>query len=300
MQAPWRGVFSIPQTPFRDDLTLDLDGLEREVRYMIEAGTHGLVYPVLASEAHTLDRAERMAAVERVVRVANGRVPIVVGASARLEDETLLLARHAMDTGADAVLSMPPLDEAGDEDSTVRFYDRICKVGDVPVFLQNASPPLGTPLSVALIARIVREAGGVKYVKEEVLPSTHRVTEILAQAGPGLAGVFGGRAGLHMMDELNRGSAGVFPGASWVDYHVSVVDAFFEGRVDEARRRFNQLLPAINMGMMLGLGFTKAVLVRRGVLATARCRDGSPALDAYDERELDVIWAALSPSRWDA
>ncbi len=299
MQTPWRGVFAIPQTPFRADLSLDLDGLEREVRYMIDAGTHGLVYPVMASEAHTLDRAERMAAVERVIRVADGRVPVVAGASATLGDETLMLARHALDAGADAVLSMPPLDEPADDDSTVRFYDRISKAGDAPVFLQNASPPLGTPLSVHLIARIVREAAGVRYVKEEVLPSTHRVTEILAAAGPSLAGVFGGRAGLHMMDELARGSAGVFPGASWVDYHVGIVEAFFDDRVDEARRRFNLLLPAINMGMMLGLGFTKAVLVRRGVLSTARCRDGSPALDAYDDRELDAIWADLTPSRWD-
>jgi 4-hydroxy-tetrahydrodipicolinate synthase len=168
----------------------------------------------------------------------------------------------------------------------------------VPIVVQNASPPLGTPISVALIARLVQECEWVAYVKEEVQPSTHRVTEILASAGQGLAGAFGGRAGLHMLDELRRGSAGVFPGASWVDFHVAVFDAFERGDHVAARRAFNRLLPAINMGMMLGLALTKTVLVRRGVLRTATCRDGSPPLDAFDLAELDAIWAELGPTRW--
>lgn len=299
MPSSWRGVFAIPQTPFRDDLSVDLDDLGREVEYMIQAGSHGLVYPVMASEAHTLDREERVAAVERVLSASGGRIPIAVGVTAQTADAAILLARHAADAGADAVVCMPPAEHAGDDDAVVRYFGRLSDAAGLPIVLQNASPPLGTPISVALIARVIRETAGVRYVKEEVVPSTHRVTEILAAAGPALRGVFGGRAGLHMMDELNRGSAGVFPGASWVDFHVAIVDAYFAGRPAEARQLFDRLLPAINMGMMLGLGFTKTVLVRRGVLTRALCRDGSPALDDADHQELDEIWATLRPPRWD-
>lgn len=299
MSSSWRGVFAIPQTPFRDDLSVDLDDLGREVEYMIHAGSHGLVYPVMASEAHTLDREEREAAVERVLSASDGRVPTVVGVTARSAEAAILLARHAAAADADAVVCMPPAEFYGDDEALIRFFDRLSDAAGLPIVLQNASPPLGTPISVPLIARIVRETAGVRYVKEEVIPSTHRVTAILAAAGPALRGVFGGRAGLHMMDELNRGSAGVFPGASWVDFHAGIVNDYFAGRPEGARRRFNRLLPAINMGMMLGLGFTKAVLVRRGVLTRAICRDGSPPLDEADQRELDEIWADLEPPRWD-
>ncbi len=297
MEQPWRGVFAILQTPFRDDLTVDFGDLAREVRYCVDAGAHGLVYPVMASESHKLDRDERVSGIEIVVQASDGRVPVVAGATSERADETLAIARLAADAGANAVVSMPPAELAGDDDELVRFFERLSRACELTVMVQNASPPLGRPISVPLIARILGETP-VKYVKEEVLPSTHRVSEILAAAGPSTWGVFGGRAGLHMMDELNRGGAGVFPGASWVDFHVAIINAYFDGRRDEARRLYNRLLPAINMGMMLGLGFTKSVLVRRGVLKSARCRDDSPLLDAQDHQELDEIWADLKPSTW--
>ena len=54
-----RGLFTIPVTPFTDDGTLDVDSLRRVVAFCVEAGTHGIVSPVNASEFTTLTPAER-------------------------------------------------------------------------------------------------------------------------------------------------------------------------------------------------------------------------------------------------
>src|SRR5271154_3416549 len=74
-----RGVFGFPVTPFRQDLSLDLDGLSRNVDEMaaypfcamVGAGGTGEVYFLFAGE---IERVGRMS-----VEAVNGRMPIVAG-----------------------------------------------------------------------------------------------------------------------------------------------------------------------------------------------------------------------------
>ena len=63
--ARWRGVFTIPVTPFHESGSIDWDSLRRCVEFCIEAGAHGIVMPVNASEFFTLTDDER----DEVVRV---------------------------------------------------------------------------------------------------------------------------------------------------------------------------------------------------------------------------------------
>jgi 4-hydroxy-tetrahydrodipicolinate synthase len=294
----WHGVFAILQTPFGSDLGVDLSQLGSEVDFCFESGADGIVYPVMASEAHTLDVQERTSAVEEITRCVRGRLPVVAGVTTSSANESVRLARHAADAGANAVICMPPRDLERTDADVLMFYDRLSASCRLPIFIQNASPPLGSPISVELVLRIVQEVQGIWYVKEEVPPSTHRISQLLRGGGDALAGVFGGRAGLQLLDELNRGSSGVFPGTAWTDFHVAIASAYQRGDRHEARRLFNRLLPALNMGMSLGTRLTKEVLVRRGVLRTTFCRDDSTELDQADLDELHAIWADLDPPRW--
>ncbi|MBT4496552.1 MAG: hypothetical protein HOC74_02450, partial [Gemmatimonadetes bacterium] len=62
------------------------------------------------------------------------------------------------------------------------------------------------------------------------------------------------------------------------------------------RRIFNQLLPLINLIIIMGLTICKEVMVKRGVFATSTLlRPGGVELDAADHRELDQILSDLQP-----
>ena len=60
MTDVFRGVFAIPPTPFDDPGNVDEDSLRRCVDFCIEAGAHGIVAPVNASESIALTDAERL------------------------------------------------------------------------------------------------------------------------------------------------------------------------------------------------------------------------------------------------
>jgi dihydrodipicolinate synthase/N-acetylneuraminate lyase len=53
------------QTPLDDDLSFDLEGLRRTVRFCIDSGADGLVTPASASEAPYLTDRERQQVVYR-------------------------------------------------------------------------------------------------------------------------------------------------------------------------------------------------------------------------------------------
>ena len=103
------GVWPIVTTPFDDRGELDLAGLTRVVHHIADGGAHGLVYPAIASEFQVLSNDERRKAVEHVLGIAKGRLPVIVGFSSSIEAiPPAPLARHAEESGAAAVMLMPP------------------------------------------------------------------------------------------------------------------------------------------------------------------------------------------------
>ncbi len=77
--APFRGVFTIPSTPFREDGSIDIPSFRRVVDFCVECGAHGLVYPVNASEFTSLSDAERFTLTEVLVEQDAGRIPAIIG-----------------------------------------------------------------------------------------------------------------------------------------------------------------------------------------------------------------------------
>ena len=91
----WRGIFTIPQTPFDDDGELDLDGLRRTVDFSVACGAHCIVHPVMASEFFTLSDAERLTMIPIVVRQVAGRCPVVIGVAGVCTQSAVTFARAA-------------------------------------------------------------------------------------------------------------------------------------------------------------------------------------------------------------
>ena len=138
-----RGLFTIPVTPFATDGSLDEGSLRRVLAFCLEAGAHGIVTPVNASEFSTLDPEERRTvtriAVEETERAGKrGQVPVVVGVCARTTAETVELARYAAGVGADAVITMPAYDPPpADEGELFGFFAALADASDLPIYIQN-------------------------------------------------------------------------------------------------------------------------------------------------------------------
>jgi dihydrodipicolinate synthase/N-acetylneuraminate lyase len=296
-QAGFRGVFTIPPTPFDDAGNVDERSLRACVDFCVEAGAHGVVAPVNASESIALTDAERLRVAEVLVEQAAGRVPVVVGVSGVSTAASAMYARHAAATGADAVIAMPPYVRHAPADEIHAFYVDVARAAEpLPVWVQDYVAPVGTPMAPELLARLFRDIPGVQFLKEETAFAPQVMSRVRALAGDSLRGVMGGMAGRYLLEEHRRGACGTMPACEVVDAHVLVWDALERGEPEEARRLHTQLLPLLNYEAMYSFTVYKEVLLRRGVIASARTRvPGAGRLDAENRRELDLLLRQLEP-----
>jgi 4-hydroxy-tetrahydrodipicolinate synthase len=291
----FRGVFTIPVTPFDGDGAVDEAGLRACVRFCLDAGAHGLVAPVNASEFSSLTDDERLRVAEVITETAERRIPVVIGVSGASAEHAALFAGHARRIGADAVIAMPPYVRKASQAEIAEYFRVVAGAAELPVFIQNYGPPVGTPLSAAFMVELVETIDGVSYVKEETLPAGQVMTEVFRLAGPRLRGVMGGMAGRFLLDEYRRGACGTMPACEITDVHVALWNALEAGDEPRARAIFNRMLPLLNLEWLYGAAVYKEVLRRRGVIARATLRGpGLATLDAFDHRELDAILTDVS------
>lgn len=295
--ASFRGVFAIPPTPFDDAGNVDEPSLRHCVDFCLACGVDGLVVGVNASEAIALTDDERRRVAEVVVEQTNGRVPVIVGVSGVSTAASAIFARHAAARGASAVMAMPPYVRHPPPEEIVGFYAAVAAAaGGLPVWIQNYVPPIGTPMAPPLLARILADVPNVDYIKEETAFAPQAMTAIRELAGTDLRGTMGGMAGRFLLEEHRRGACGTMPACEVADAHVLIWSALDRGDESEARRLHSQLLPLLNYEAMYSFTIYKEVLVRRGVIASARTRvPGAGTLDAENQRELDLLLRDLEP-----
>lgn len=294
---PYVGVFTIPPTPFLESGAIDEASLRRCLDFCVLAGTHGIVMGVNASEAIALTDEERMHVAEITVRHVDGRVPVVIGVSGVSTASSVQYAAHARAAGADSVMAMPPYVRHPPAGEIFDFYAEVAAAAEgIPVWIQHYVGPVGTPMSITLLARIVTEIEGVDFVKEETAFAPQAITALAGAAGDYVRGVMGGMAGRYLMEEARRGACGTMPACEVTDAHVAVWNAIESGDERGARRLHTQLLPLLNYEAMYSFTIYKEVLVRRGIIASAKTRvPGAGRLDAENHRELDILLDDLAP-----
>src|SRR5947207_10663163 len=295
--SPIQGVCPVLATPFGADGAPDAAALGRVVEFAIAAGADAVVYPGVASEVDQLSDSERDRLLEVVAAAVQGRVPMIVGASAKDAEATLRHLILAKRLGAAAAMVMAPARLAGDVAGLIEHYRRIGEAAAVPVMLQNAPPPAGGGFDAAAVGQVIAHVPAVRYVKEEAMPCGQRITALLARPeiadAPHFAGVLGGAGARYLPDELARGAIGTMPACELVDVHVRMVRAWRAGDSVLARMLYNRTLPLLNFQAVFRWAATKEVLKRRGVIDDTKVRAPGPKLDAQDQIELDAMLAEI-------
>ena len=294
-KRPFRGVFTIPATPFKKSGEIDWQAFRNVLDFCVDCGAHGIVWPVNASAFPVLTDQERLAGMETVVEQVAGRIPVVLGVQGVSAQHAQMFSRRANAVAADAVIAMTPYVQAlEDEGAVMQYYAAIAGAARLPVFIQNHTR--GSVLSIATMARLIREIEYVDYVKEETFPVTHMITGLIEQAGPSLKGVFGGAGGRFLLLEHPRGVAGQMPGCHVTDVVVRLWNALDAGDREEAKRVFGHMAPLFALETLRGTYYPE-VLRRRGVIpyVGSRLSTTSPTVDVHDHAALDEIMRDLAP-----
>lgn len=146
-----RGVLGFPVTPFRKDLSLDLDALARNVDEMAAHPFCALVAAGGTGELYSLTADEVEAVVRITVEAAHGRMPVVAGAAynAVIGAE---MARRAEKAGAECVLALPPYYINAPLDGLIAYYAAIASATKRPLMVYSRDWAVFTPETTARLA----------------------------------------------------------------------------------------------------------------------------------------------------
>jgi 5-dehydro-4-deoxyglucarate dehydratase len=124
LRSRLHGVIAFPVTPFRADLSLDLDGLRNNLRALVAHPLAAVVAAGGTGELYSLTPAEHLEVVRTTVEEVHGRMPMIagVGFNARLAAE---LAAQSARAGASGILAFPPYYPNAEEDGLLEYYRTI-------------------------------------------------------------------------------------------------------------------------------------------------------------------------------
>ena len=288
------GILPVFQTPFHDDGSIDYGTLEREIDWLFDQKSDGIVM-AMVSETLRLSSEERDELAGAACRLAAGRGTCVISVGAESTRVALRHARHAESCGATAMMAIPPVATGCDAEELLGYFRAILGATSIPLIVQDASGYVGRPLPISMLASLLDEFGERVLFKPEATPIGPRLSALRDATG-GRARVFEGSGGIALVDSFRRGIVGTMPGADLITAIVALWIALNAG--DEARTtRIGSLLTdmvSLQVGLDGFLAIEKYLLVRQGIFRSETIR--GPVgfrLDEETRREVDRRFDAL-------
>ena len=124
-------------TPLRGRDELDLAGLERLIEHILKGGVSGLFILGTTGEGPSLSYRLRRELIQRTCQQVRRRVPVLVGITDTAFVESVSLARHAAEVGADALVLAPPYYLPESQPELQEYLDHLVAELPLPLFLYN-------------------------------------------------------------------------------------------------------------------------------------------------------------------
>ena len=200
------GVGAAMITPFKADMSIDWEALERMINYVLDGGTDYIVALGTTAETPTLSHPERAEVLRFTKQVVAGRCPIVVGAGGNNTAE-VVRQLGAMDLeGVDAILSVTPYYNKPSQEGLYRHFEAVAKASPVPVILYNVPGRTGVNMSADTTCRLAAEVNNIIGIKE-ASGKIDQIEQIIKNRPKGFL-VLSGDDGM-TVDVMRKGGDGV-------------------------------------------------------------------------------------------
>ena len=241
-----KGICPAIVTPLDKKGGFDAAAMRRIVRHQLGAGVHGFYVCGGTGEGLLLTIEERQAVLETVLDEVKGRATVIAHIGAFQTADTLVLARHASDAGADAIAAMPPAyfykpDVLG----LVRHYAEVAAASRVPVLVYNIPGRVGIDMTPELFDQLL----GIENIVGMKDSSGNCYRMGLFFSGGRRPTIFNGEDTVLLAGLLSGACGGI--GATYnmmPERFVRLWDAFLAGDVSDAARiqlRINELISAL-------------------------------------------------------
>lgn len=158
------GLYTAIVTPLTQDGSVDFSGLQKLVRFQLDAGAAGIVPIGGTGEYPAFSSGERRSIVAACVEAADGK-PVIPGVLSTGFEDALEAGRDFAKAGAAAVMTVTPYYAPGTQEGMRAYFRRYRDALDLPVMLYQI-PRRTTVAAMADTVQAMAEDGsiiGMKY-----------------------------------------------------------------------------------------------------------------------------------------
>lgn len=262
-------------TPLTNDDRIDVTSLEKLTDYCIDGGLHCLYPCGTTGEMMYLSLEERKLVAEVVVKTAANQVPVFIHVGAWNQSNTIELAKHAVNIGADGIGIVTPtfytLSDQGLIDYFIAVANSVPK--DFPVYLYGIKQNAINDINSFVCTEVARQCSNVIGAKYS-FPDMTKIQELMT-VQDGKFDVLVGSD--HMLTAAySMGGKGTVSGNAMCikEHYTALWNALTKNDYSLAahiQKRTNTL-NNIMMGTNKNIAAYKVLLQREGIIQTARMR----------------------------
>jgi 4-hydroxy-tetrahydrodipicolinate synthase len=160
----FRGAFTALVTPMTESGEIDYDGFKRLIEFQLAEGIDGIVPLGTTGESPTLDEDEEEKLIEIAMKLAGGKIPVIVGSGSNDTKHMVSYVERAKRHGADGALVVTPYYNRPNDDGLIRHFEAAAKPG-VPIIVYNIASRTGRNIPTPLMKEIA-QITGIAGVKE--------------------------------------------------------------------------------------------------------------------------------------
>jgi dihydrodipicolinate synthase/N-acetylneuraminate lyase len=168
------GVVTALTTPIDKNGKIIKSSVFKLVDYIVKNGVNCL-YPMGSTgEMFFIDKNERKKMAEYVIEANSGRAVVYIHVGAKTLKETIELASHAYDSGADGIAAVTPVYYKVNDEEMYDYYSAIAKSipENFPLYIYNIPQLSSNDISVSICEKLAKTHSniiGIKYSYPDML-----------------------------------------------------------------------------------------------------------------------------------
>jgi 1-pyrroline-4-hydroxy-2-carboxylate deaminase len=293
--AVWNGVFPAVTSKFTTDDQLDIAEMERSFNQQMQAGVDGIIVCGSLGEASTLEPDEKVEVLKTAIRVAKGRVPVLLTVVEGSTRRAQALAEAGAKAGAEGFMVLPGVPYKSDARETLLHYRTVAKAGGLPVMIYNNPVSYGVDITPEMLGELASDPLFVAI--KESSDDVRRVTRIFNAVGERFR-IFTGVDNL-ALESLAVGAHGWVAGlvCAFPAETVAIHRLMQQGRLAEATAIYRWFQPLLDLDVSNRLVQNIKLVEALASGSNDRCRAPRLPLVGEERAKVEAIVAKALASR---
>lgn len=153
-------------TPFKSDLSVDVEALQKLVEFSIDGGVEYLVVLGTTGESVTLSKQEKQLVKRTVIETNKNRLPLVLGVGGNNTQTVLDELNSENLEGFHAILSVSPYYNKPTQEGIYQHFKQIALHSPLPILLYNVPGRTGSNMMPSTVIRLANEFSNIIGIKE--------------------------------------------------------------------------------------------------------------------------------------